>query len=212
MPRVIRIPKGHTINRGLSIEVVHPDDAEDKFQACSDLFCANGKRKYAPSFCRFWTNVGVLFIARIEEEIIGALTTEIWGATDSAILNQHLPDDKQLSTDPPMLSLLDVCVREDHRRRGVASSLIRQAMGGCFWNKDSLYSRIIATSRVPTNGGETTGTSYSLLRRLDFIEIGRLPHWYYDDDPDENSFICPTCGVPCSCEARLMIWERPEND
>ena len=218
MRKVIRLPEGHAVNRGLIgliIEAIHPDADEGIFQACSDLFKQAGKNNYTPQFCRLRANFGVLFIARIEEDIIGVLTTEIWGPVDTAVMNEYLPSN--ISSDPPALSLLDITVdsgggvREDHRRQGVATELIQWARAVCRWNEKILYSRIITTSRVPASG-ETANTSFGLLRRLGFIEIGRLPDWYSSDNPDENSFVCPACGVPCSCEARLMIWERPEND
>jgi hypothetical protein len=151
--------------------------------------------------------------ARKTGEIVGAMTLRPWLATDSFELNQHLPEDQQVMTDPPALYLLDLAVRERWRQHSshVGSLLVRTAMDHHAYDEKRLYTRIFATSRVPTDGSGPN--SLHLLCRLGFEPIGVAIRNFYADCDDRLQ--CIRCdpyqnGVACSCSGIWMLWRRPQ--
>jgi ribosomal protein S18 acetylase RimI-like enzyme len=185
----------------VGIYVVKPT-RHDIIAGCSHVFQSSGKTRYTEERTRFMATVGVMSCAYDACRVVGALSTELWQSTDSLAWNKHLPVDRQIQTDPPAMLAGDLAVLCEFRRKGIAKELVKRALDDSKYGEEmSLFSRVFAVSRVPP--GEPSGTSYGLLVRLGFVELARLANYYYDP-----GWRCPDCGDTCSCDGRLMLWER----
>ena len=136
------------------------------------------------------------------KRVFGSLLTSEWRPVDTLVWQRVVPE---LSSDPPGFSIEQAAVLPDWRGRGIGKAMIRYALGDVYMPCiNRLYGRWMAVSRVPQQGK----SSFNLLRRLDFVELGRAFDFYADEPPGG----CPSCGDgACSCEAALMEWRREKK-
>lgn len=165
---------------------------------------------------------GSLVVAQISDtgEVAGAMTLRQWLATDTHDLNKDLPTHRRMTTDPPSLYLLDLCVATRWRNLGIGTALVETAFTNHRYDDGKQpYNRIFATARVSREGDGPS--SRGLLRRLGFEELVTNEDYYADfapKDPDkpEGFFLCPHCdpygnGNTCHCHGIQMMWIRPAD-
>lgn len=155
--------------------------------------------------------------ARETGEIVGAMTLREWLATDSFELNKHLSEEQQVLTDPPALYVLDLSVGEKWRNHPahVGSLLVQTAMENHRYDDNQQpYSRIFATSRVPTDGSGPT--SLNLLLRLGFNPpLATISGFFSGSDERLQCIHCDPHGeggIDCSCSGVQVLWKRPPGD
>jgi ribosomal protein S18 acetylase RimI-like enzyme len=151
------------------------------------------------------THLGYVVAAVETGDVIGVATALQWLASDTEAVRERI-DGLNIGTDPVALHIHDVVTSPAWRRRGVGTELVRFLLRRATYGESThRFARTLATSRIPSTC-EITGTSYGLLRRLGFREIGRFPTGYY---AAAIGWHCPDCyGEPCSCSGRMMMWER----
>lgn len=191
------------------------EEPRETFEAASDL-CADSGLNYATSnYLLSWSMMHLLWVAENEDtdEVIGVVMSMTLDPTDVWKWNRLLPVRKRFSAYPPALYISDVVVAREYRNRWVATELLRGVIHYSRVIDDVPYHRTFALSRVPANG-ETEGSSWGVLRRLDFEEIHRFERFYADSDKFTCHNSCDLSNDPkvCDCEARLMMLKKPRRN
>jgi ribosomal protein S18 acetylase RimI-like enzyme len=173
---------------------------EELMQRCSDVLRGVGKLYYESSYTHYMVEHGGMWVALDEKDrVIGVLVTDRWLALDTREWNRSLAPDREISTYPISLYLVDLAVVPEERRRGVGTRIVQQAINSPDCEPGGRY---FAVSRVPPRGPDHT--SLGLLQRLGFVVV-TVDSSYYQT---AELWHCPDCGGDCECAGYLMSWTR----
>lgn len=139
------------------------------------------------------------FIAVLNNEILGFLTTEICNHIQ---LQESLlvKTDEQLfiNSNTNIGVIKQVAVHPKHLRKGIATSLLTHAINNLKLNSDYLFC-------ISWKKGDTTPMS-NLLLKNNFSLHQTIPNYWYTDSLTQL-YSCAICGTPpCKCSAELFIY------
>lgn len=198
-----------TETRLFRASILNGDEEEDAYEVLESMAKDVGKGMLTSRFLRSWAMVEHLWVAKQEEKVLGFLLTCPLNTLDIWEWNQKLGEERIVVSEP-ILHLIDEVVSPFNQNAGIGTELARGIVEHEQYDVGRGYRMAVATSRVPTSG-DTSGTSYNVLLRNGFTEVGRIPNFYSNC----RGWTCPTCnscqqeGITCNCDGRLMVWGRP---
>lgn len=140
---------------------------------------------------------GVVLMA-YNNAVLGGLLAFPWQPVETEEWRRIIPS---LRSDPAAFAAHQMAVKPDYENRGIGTRLMLSALDEVQvpYTREP-FQRWLVISRVPRDGGKS---SYNLLSRLRFKELGRDPFLYADDGG------CPVCGNgSCRCIGVLMEWRN----
>ena len=140
-------------------------------------------------------------------EIVGALTIEIVSA--QALRDSFLDSYEAARAEPAIRDLRpgraglikSIAVTPASRGRGVATALIQRGLRDLAAHSAERYYSLAWES------ARDGCLLHGALTAAGFREVARLERFWYQDSVTHD-YICPACGHPCVCAARVMLRGR----
>jgi ribosomal protein S18 acetylase RimI-like enzyme len=184
------------------------DEDDDEFRVLESMARDAGKGVHTILHLRSCAVLEHLWVAKKEGRILGFLLISPVDTLDIWELNQKLGEEGIVIPEEPSLHLLDLVVDRWYRNTGIGTELVRGILEHEMYDVNRRYPVAIATSRVPLSG-DRKGTSYNVLRRNGFVEVGngngKIQNFYRGT----KDWTCPTCGDGyCTCFGIMMRFDR----